>query len=69
MLRTWVGIWVLLPVEKRENRINENKQLLQYDGNNVKFYINGKELECVTNLKYLGYIFSENDCNSLCIQS
>ena len=53
----------------RTRRINENKQLLQHNANNVKFYINGKELERVTNFKYLGRIFTENDCNLLCIQS
>ena len=42
---------------------------MQYNANNVKFYINGKELERVTNFNYLGCIFSENDSDSLCIQS
>ena len=42
---------------------------MQYNANNVKFYINGKELERVTNFNYLGRIFSENDSDLLCIQS
>lgn len=52
----------------RYRRNNINKQNLQSNVSNIKFFINGHELERVSSFKYLSRIFSEDNNNSLYIQ-
>ena len=41
-------------------RMNETKQDMQAKGNDIRFYVNGKEIERVRSFKYLGWIFVRN---------
>ena len=53
--------------QAQRRRSNEEKQDDQFRANRVTFNINGKEIERVRQFKYLGRIFTDNDCDSVCI--
>ena len=50
-------------------RRNESKQDRQFKAENVKFHIDGEELEGVRYFKYLGRILTEDDDDTRCIES
>ena len=53
----------------RVRRNNEAMQDKQFEAENVKFIVYGKEIERVREFRYLGRIFTENDDDTKCIQS
>ena len=54
--------------QAQRRRTNEGRQDEQFRANRVTFNIKGKEIERVRQFKYLGRIFTENDCDTVCIQ-
>ena len=48
-------------------RRNEKQQDLQAIANKIKFYVNGKEIQRVSEFKYLGRWFTEDDDDTKCI--
>ena len=53
----------------RMRRQNEIKQDQQFVASNVKFYIDGEEIERVRYFKYLGRILSDDDDDTRCIEN
>ena len=50
-------------------RNHEAKQDQQYQANQVKFYVDGNEIERVRYFKYLGRVLTEDDNDSMCIDA
>ena len=50
-----------------QRRMNERKEREQVEAENVKFTVNGKEIEEVSKFQYLGRILCNDDDNTKCI--
>ena len=58
---------ILNCLQLQERRRNETKYAQKVDADNVRFYVNGKEIERVSHFKYLGRWFDEHDDDTFAI--